>query len=47
MGGELNRVHIVHEGGVEHLEEMPKDQVAQALIARIAEQLEQEPQTHD
>jgi phosphopantothenoylcysteine decarboxylase/phosphopantothenate--cysteine ligase len=47
MGGELNRVHIVHEGGVEHLDEMPKDQVAQALVARIAEQLEQEPQTHE
>ena len=44
MGGERNRVHIVHEGGVEHLEEMPKDQVAKALVARIAEQLEQEPQ---
>ena len=47
MGGERNRVHIVHEGGVEHLEEMPKDQVAQALVARIAEQLEQEPQVDD
>ena len=47
MGGERNRVHIVHEGGVEHLDEMPKDQVAAALVARIAEQLEQEPHTDE
>lgn len=47
MGGELNRVHIVHEGGVEHLDEMPKDQVAAALVARIADELEREPDTHD
>lgn len=47
MGGERNRVHIVHEGGVEHLDEMPKDQVAAALVARIADELEREPETHD
>ena len=47
MGGAMNRVHIVREGGVEHLEEMPKDQVAQALVARIAEELHQEPSQHE
>jgi phosphopantothenoylcysteine decarboxylase / phosphopantothenate---cysteine ligase len=43
MGGERNRVHIVHEHGVDHLDEMPKDQVAQALVARIADHLGQGP----
>lgn len=47
MGGERNRVHIVHENGVEHLDEMPKDQVAAALVARIADALQQEPDTDD
>ena len=40
MGGENNRVHIVTAHGVESLENMPKDAVARALIARVAEALE-------
>lgn len=35
MGGEANRVHIVTEKKVEHLDEMPKDEVARALVERI------------
>ena len=44
MGGATNRVHIVHEHGVEHLDEMPKEQVAAALVARIADALSEESQ---
>lgn len=40
MGGDNNRVHIVTAHGVESLENMPKDAVARALIARVAEVLE-------
>lgn len=47
MGGEMNRVHIVTGRGVEHLEEMPKDRVAEALVARMAEELERELSQHD
>lgn len=36
MGGEVNAVHIVSSQGIEHLPEMPKDQVAAALVERIA-----------
>ncbi len=36
MGGELNAVHIVTGTGVEHLPELPKDEVAAALVERIA-----------
>ena len=39
MGGEANAVHIVTEGGVDSLPEMPKEDVARALIARIADAL--------
>jgi len=39
MGGALNTVHIVTKDGVEHLPEMPKDEVAQALVERIADAL--------
>lgn len=39
MGGESNTVHIVTAKGVESLPEMPKDQVARALIERIADEL--------
>ncbi len=39
MGGEINRVHIVSAKGVEDLPEMPKDQVARALMERIADEL--------
>jgi phosphopantothenoylcysteine decarboxylase/phosphopantothenate--cysteine ligase len=35
MGGEANTVHIVTGKGVEHLPEMPKEDVAAALIERI------------
>ena len=37
MGGSRNRVHIVRASGTETLPEMPKDAVAEALVARIAE----------
>jgi phosphopantothenoylcysteine decarboxylase/phosphopantothenate--cysteine ligase len=39
MGGENNTVHIVTSKGVESLPELPKDQVARALIERIADEL--------
>ncbi|HMO69513.1 MAG TPA: bifunctional phosphopantothenoylcysteine decarboxylase/phosphopantothenate synthase, partial [Novosphingobium sp.] len=37
MGGTMNTVHIVTANGVEHLPEMPKDRVAEALVERIAD----------
>jgi phosphopantothenoylcysteine decarboxylase/phosphopantothenate--cysteine ligase len=40
MGGESNTVHLVTAEGVETLDRMPKNEVAQALVARIAEELE-------
>jgi phosphopantothenoylcysteine decarboxylase/phosphopantothenate--cysteine ligase len=39
MGGAANAVHIVTADGVESLPEMPKDQVAEALIERIVNAL--------
>ena len=39
MGGAANAVHIVTQAGVESLPEMPKDQVARALVERIANAL--------
>jgi phosphopantothenoylcysteine decarboxylase/phosphopantothenate--cysteine ligase len=36
MGGDNNRVHIVKADGVESLEEMPKLDVAMALVERVA-----------
>ncbi len=39
MGGTVNAVHIVTEKRVETLPEMPKEQVAQALIDRIVDAL--------
>ncbi len=39
MGGDTNRVHIVNEDGVESLEEMPKLEVAMALVQRMADAL--------
>jgi phosphopantothenoylcysteine decarboxylase/phosphopantothenate--cysteine ligase len=42
MGGKSNTVHIVMASGVEHLPEMPKEEVARALIERIANALEAE-----
>jgi len=41
MGGKTNTIHIVTAKGVEHLPEMPKDQVAQALVERIVDAIEQ------
>lgn len=41
MGGEANAVHIISEAGVESLPEMPKDDVAAALVERIADALAQ------
>ena len=39
MGGNANAVHIISEAGVESLPEMPKDEVAAALVERIADAL--------
>lgn len=39
MGGNTNRVHIVSAAGIDHLPELPKDEVATALIERIAHAL--------
>ncbi|XUU61016.1 bifunctional phosphopantothenoylcysteine decarboxylase/phosphopantothenate synthase [Erythrobacter sp. HA6-11] len=39
MGGDENRVHIVSDEGVESLEQMPKIEVAMALLERIADKL--------
>ena len=39
MGGDVNCVHIVTSDGVDHLPELPKDAVADALIERIADAL--------
>jgi phosphopantothenoylcysteine decarboxylase/phosphopantothenate--cysteine ligase len=39
MGGPANTVHIVTEQGVEDLPEMPKEDVARALVERIADAL--------
>ena len=41
MGGSHNDVHIVTSGGVEDLPEMPKEDVARALVERMAEALEE------
>jgi phosphopantothenoylcysteine decarboxylase/phosphopantothenate--cysteine ligase len=40
MGGAANTVHIVTAAGVEHLPELPKEEVARALVERIANALE-------
>jgi phosphopantothenoylcysteine decarboxylase/phosphopantothenate--cysteine ligase len=40
MGGDRNTVHLVTAGGVESWPPQSKDEVARALIARIAESLE-------
>ncbi len=40
MGGSLNRVAIIKADGVEHLDEMPKEAVAMAIMERIANALE-------
>ncbi len=39
MGGEVNAVHIIRASGVESLKEMPKADVARALVERIADAL--------
>jgi phosphopantothenoylcysteine decarboxylase / phosphopantothenate---cysteine ligase len=39
MGGDANRVHLITATGVEDWPEMPKDEVAMRLAARIAEAL--------
>lgn len=41
MGGDMNRVHIVSDDGVDSLDDMPKDAVARALIERIGAALAQ------
>ncbi|MFM5908939.1 MAG: bifunctional phosphopantothenoylcysteine decarboxylase/phosphopantothenate synthase [Novosphingobium sp.] len=40
MGGATNRVAIISAQGVEHLDEMPKEAVAMAIMERIAAALE-------
>ena len=42
MGGSRNKVHIVSEKRVEHLEDMPKQEVARQLIDRVTKALENE-----
>ncbi len=44
MGSDANQVMIVRDNEVETLDEMPKSQVARALIERVIAHLEQEPQ---
>ena len=39
MGGDLNTVQIVREGSVDTIEEMPKMDVAMALVEKMAEAL--------
>lgn len=39
MGGDTNLVHIVSAKGIDHLPELPKDEVAVALVERIADAL--------
>jgi phosphopantothenoylcysteine decarboxylase/phosphopantothenate--cysteine ligase len=39
MGGSANTVHIVTAQGVESLPEMPKEDVARALVEKIADAL--------
>ena len=39
MGGDLNLVHIISAKGVDTLPEMPKEEVARMLVARIADAL--------
>ncbi|MBU3992052.1 MAG: bifunctional phosphopantothenoylcysteine decarboxylase/phosphopantothenate synthase [Alphaproteobacteria bacterium] len=41
MGGATNTIHIVTSDGVEDLPEMPKDEVAAAIVERIADALAQ------
>ncbi len=45
MGGGNNAVHIVREKDVESLDEMPKSEVARALIERVVEELGEDADT--
>ena len=45
MGGDTNKVHIVDGEGVESLDEMPKLEVAMALVERIAAALNAEDES--
>ena len=48
MGGDRNKVHIVSAAGVESWPEQTKEDVARALVARIAEALgKMETETHE
>ena len=47
MGGDHNRVHIVTKGGVEDLENMPKEDVARQLIDRVSEALKDDGETDE
>ena len=39
MGGDENAVHIISGDGVESLKEMPKGEVAMAIMSRVADTL--------
>ena len=41
MGGDLNKVQIVSESGVDTLDEMPKMDVAMALVEKMADSLQE------
>ena len=47
MGGATNRVHIVSGAGVENLPEMAKEDVARALVERIADALASDGEPRD
>ena len=40
MGGDMNRIQIISEDGVDTFEEMPKMEVAMALVEKMAESLQ-------
>ena len=42
MGGDTNTIHIVRQSGVETLDELPKMEVARALIEKVAEAVNKE-----
>ncbi|WP_435418641.1 bifunctional phosphopantothenoylcysteine decarboxylase/phosphopantothenate synthase [Parerythrobacter aurantius] len=47
MGGDRNTVHIVTSQGAEALPDLPKDDVARALVQRIAAALDEVPEDRD
>jgi phosphopantothenoylcysteine decarboxylase / phosphopantothenate---cysteine ligase len=43
MGGANNRVHLITADAVESWNDLPKDHVADRLVERIADRLQQQP----